>query len=157
MASARLTRSSVAHASCVIDCFAGRFFYKAQSGRFNGESYAAFLSEVLAQTKQHLSECSSLDLIQDSAKYHTSRAMQEFFAAHADRLTKCQLPSYSPDFNPIEFLWKKIRKRATHLKFFADFANLMQKVDDALLHFASTPSEIVSLMGLYCESLGEVS
>jgi transposase len=135
----------------LIDYFTGRFFYKAQAGRFNGESYAAFLSEVLAQTKQQLL------LIQDGAKYHTSRAMQEFFAAHADRLTKCQLPSYSPDFNPIEFLWKKLRKRATHLKYFAAFANLMQKVDDALLHFANTPSEIVSLMGLYCESLGEVS
>jgi len=25
------------------------------------------------------------------------------------------LPAYSPDFNPIEHLWKKIKKEATHL------------------------------------------
>ena len=135
----------------LIDYCSGRFFSKGQTDRFNGQSYAAFLAEVLAQTTEHII------LIQDGAKYHTSRFMGEFFAAHADRLTKYQLPSYSPDFNPIEFLWKKIKKRATHLKFFADFANLIQKVDEALLYFAAMPSEITSLMGLYCESLGEAS
>jgi transposase len=42
--------------------------------------------------------------------------MQQFFTAHAARLTIEQLPSYSPDFNPIEHLWKKVKKEATHLK-----------------------------------------
>jgi transposase len=134
--------------SGLIDVFSGCFFYKAQTGRFNSQSYAAFLSQVLAQTKQQII------LIQDGASYHTSRFMKDFFAAHADRLTKYQLPSYSPDFNPIEYLWKKVKKRATHLKYFADFATLMQRVDDALCHFAHMPSQITCLMGLYCESLG---
>lgn len=127
----------------LIDYFSGHFFSKGQTGRFNAESYSTFLSEVLAQTKQHLI------LIQDGARYHTSRSMKEFFAAHTDRLTCYQLPSYSPDFNPIEFLWKKVRKEATHLKYFPDFAVLMQKVDAALLLFAGLPAEITCLMGLY--------
>lgn len=134
----------------LIDYFSGRFLYKGQTGRFNAESYSDFLLEVLAKTKQYII------LIQDGAKYHTSKAMQQFFADHADRLIKFQLPSYSPDFNPIEFLWKKIKKRATHLRYFAEFAKLTQKVDDALLHFATAPSEITALMGQYCESLGSV-
>jgi transposase len=33
---------------------------------------------------------------------------------------KARLPSHSPDFNPIEFLWKKVRKQATHLKCFPE-------------------------------------
>jgi transposase len=37
-----------------------------------------------------------------------------FFAEHQDRLTVFQLPSYSPDYNPIEYLWRKTKKRATH-------------------------------------------
>jgi transposase len=135
----------------LIDHLSGRFFWKGQTGRFNGESYAAFLLDVLAQTKQHLV------LIQDGAKYHTSRLMTEFFAAHTDRLTRYQLPSYSPDFNPIEFLWKKVKKQATHLKYFPEFAALIQKVDGALHHFANTPDEITSLMGLYCKLPGAVS
>jgi len=135
----------------VIDHISGRFFWKGQTGRFNAESYAAFLLDVLRQTTQHLI------LIQDGAKYHTSRFMTEFFAAHADRLTKYQLPSYSPDFNPIEFLWKKVKKQATHLKYFPQFASLTGKVDGALLRFANMPDEITSLTGLYCKLLGAVS
>ena len=46
--------------------------------------------------------------------------MQQFFTAHADRLTIEQLPAYSPDFNPIEHLWKKVKKEVTHLKHFRD-------------------------------------
>ena len=80
--------------------------------------------------------------------------MQDFFAAHADRLTRYQLPSYSPDFNPIEYLWRNVKKDATHLKYFADFADLKQKVDKTMQQLATLPEEILGLMGRYCESLG---
>ena len=132
----------------LIDFCSGRLFWKGQTDRFNAESYMAFLAEVLTQTEQHLL------LIQDGARYHTSKAMQDFFAAHADRLTKYQLPSYSPDFNPIEYLWRNVKKDATHLKYFADFAELKQKVDKTMQQLATLPDAILGLMGRYCESLG---
>jgi transposase len=132
----------------LIDYFSGRFFYKSHEGRFNSESYAAFLLDVLAQTRRHVV------VIQDGARYHTSAAMKTFFEAHAARLTIEQLPSYSPDFNPIEHLWKKVKKEATHLKYCPDFSHLQAEVDRALLHFAQTPSEITVLMARYCETLG---
>lgn len=135
----------------LIECLSGRLYWKGQTERFNSESYTAFLSHVLAKTQQHFI------LIQDGATYHTSKHTKEFFAAHLDRLTKYQLPSYSPDFNPIEYLWKNVRKRATHLKYFALFASLIAKVDDALVHFSQIPESITSLMGLYCESLGALT
>ncbi len=132
----------------LIDFFSGRLFWQSERGRFNTASYQAFLVSVLAQTTQHII------LIQDGARYHTSRPMQQFFAAHADRLTKFQLPAYSPDFNPIEFLWKKVKKQATHLKYFPVFEDLTASVDQALQHFANLPLEILALMGRYCASLG---
>jgi transposase len=132
----------------LIDFFSGRLFWQSHTGRFNATSYQDFLTTVLAQTHQHII------LIQDGARYHTSRPMHEFFAAHSQRLTIYQLPTYSPDFNPIEFLWKKIKKQATHLKYFPAFDNLTAAVDNALRQFANLPSEILSLMGGYCLSLG---
>jgi len=132
----------------LIDYFSGRLFYKGQEGRFNSESYAAFLLDVLSQTRRHVV------VIQDGARYHTSQAMQDFVKAHAARLTIEQLPSYSPDFKPIEHLWKKVKKEATHLKYFPDFVQLQAEVDRALLHFAQTPREITVLMARYCETLG---
>ena len=80
--------------------------------------------------------------------------MREFVAAHADRLTVYQLPAYSPDFNPIEYLWKKVKKQATHLKYFETFVALTDKVDQTMRQFAGLPAEILTLMGRYCESLG---
>ena len=131
--------------------FSGRLCSKAHTGRFNSESYAAFLLDVLAQTTQHVL------VIQDGARYHTSKAMEEFFAAHSKRLTKVQLPAYSPDCNPMEYLWKKVKKMATHLKHFPDFSLLQAEVDKALLHFAQMPHEIMALMTRYCESLGALA
>lgn len=135
----------------LIDYFSGRLFWHGLTGRFNSETYAAFLTAVLAQTRQ------PIILIQDGARYHTSRAMQAFFAAHADRLHVFQLPAYSPDFNPIEALWKKVRKQATHLKYFATFEQLVAAVETTLTDFAEMPDEILALMGRYVRSLDAIA
>jgi transposase len=135
----------------LIDYFSGQFFYKTHEGRLNSESYTAFLLDVLAQTRRHVI------VIQDGARYHTSQAMQQFVNAHVARLPIEQLPSYSPDFNPIEHLWKKVKKEATHLKYFPEFTRLQAEVDRTLLHFAHTPREITVLMARYCETLGAIA
>jgi transposase len=132
-----------------IEYFSGALFYKAHTGKFTSESYQAFIGDVLTRTTQHLF------LIQDGARYHTSKAMQEFFAAHAERITVYPLPRYSPDFNPIEYLWRNVKKQATHLRYFPTFADLTKKVDAKLEHFADLPTAIKGLLGKYCETLGE--
>ena len=126
----------------VIEYFTGRFWYQGQEGRLTSETYMAFLTRVLAQITQ------PIILIQDGAKYHTSLAMQRFFALHTERLLVFQLPSYSPDYNPIEKLWKKVKKEGTHLQYFPTFQALTDTVEQALLTFANTPKEILSLCSL---------
>jgi transposase len=129
----------------VIEYCTGRFWYQGQEGRLNAETYRTFLTRVLAQTTQ------PIILVQDGAKYHTSAAMQRFFALHRERLMVFQLPSYSPDYNPIEKLWKKVKKEGTHLQYFPTFEALTDKVEQALLKFANTPEEILSLCSLPTE------
>jgi transposase len=131
-----------------IEYFSGRLFYRGIEGRFNSESYQAFLQMILAQTTQHLF------LIHDGARYHTSAATQAFLAAQSDRITAEPLPSYSPDYNPIEYLWKKTKKRATHNKYFKEFTALTVSVETALAYFAMHPDTVLSLFGRYCEESG---
>jgi transposase len=131
-----------------IDSFSGRRFFQGIEGRFNSESYQAFLQMILAQTTQHLF------LIHDGARYHTSAATQAFLAAHRDRITAEPLPSYSPDYNPIEFLWKKTKQRATHNQYFKEFIALTVSVDKALAYFATHPDTVLGLFGRYCEESG---
>ena len=132
----------------LIDYFSGRFFYQAIEGRFTSESYQAFLREVLRQTRKHLF------LIQDGARYHTSKSTRQFFEKHHQSLTVCQLPSYSPDYNPIEYLWKKIKARATHDKYFAKFEHLVSSVDKALAFFTERCQDVLDLFGIYCAEVG---
>ncbi len=131
-----------------IEYFSGRLFYQGIEGRFNSESYQGFLQMILEQTTQ------PLYLIHDGARYHTSAATQAFLAAHRDRITVEPLPSYSPDDNPIEYLWKKTKQRATHNKYFKEFAALTVSVDKALAYFATHPEEVLGLFGCYCEESG---
>lgn len=130
-----------------IDFFTGRLFYQAITDRFDSATYQAFLLNILSQTSQRII------LIQDGARYHTSKATRLFFACHRDRLTVYQLPSYSPDYNPIEYLWKNIKKRATHNKHFPAFESLTLSVDEALAYYAHHPEEVKQLMGVYCHAM----
>jgi transposase len=125
----------------LIDYFTGKLFSQATEARLTSVSYEAFLTQVLAETERRIV------LIQDGARYHTSKAMKEFFAKHASRLTVFQLPSYSPDYNPIEKLWKKIKEQETHLQYFPTFESLKEKVEQALVKFAKAPKEILALFG----------
>jgi len=131
----------------LIDYFSGRFFYQGIDGRFTSESYQAFLSQVLAQTRK------PVFLIQDGAKYHTSHSTRQF-VAHHPRLTIFQLPSYSPDYNPIEYLWRKVRKEATHNQYFAAFEQVVHSVDKTLAAFAVRSQEVLALFTRYCTEVG---
>jgi transposase len=131
-----------------IEYFSGRLFYQGIEGRFTSDSYQGFLRMILTHTTEHLF------LIHDGARYHTSQATQQFLETHRERITAYPLPSYSPDYNPIEYLWKKTKKRATHNQYFKEFAALTVSVDKALAYFATHPDMVLGLFGLYCEESG---
>jgi transposase len=129
----------------LIDYFTGCLLYQGQEGSLNSAAYTAFLRRVLEQTTQ------PIVLIQDGAKYHTSSETKAFFAQQATRLQVFQLPTYSPDYNPIEKLWKKIKQQDTHLHYFPTFEALTDRVEQALLKFANLPEEILALCSLPTE------
>jgi transposase len=131
-----------------IEYCSGRLFSQGSEGRFHSENYQAFLQMIMAQTTPHLF------LIHDGARYHTSASPQAFLVASRDRITAEPLPSYSPDYNPIEYLWKKTKQRATHNKYFKEFATLTVSVEKALAYFATHPEEVLGLVGCYCAESG---
>jgi DDE superfamily endonuclease/winged helix-turn-helix protein len=130
-----------------IELFSGRLFYQGLEGKFNAASDIAFLSTGLAPTIQ------PLFLVQDRANYPTAQAVPDFIQQHPQPLTVTRLPSYSPDFNPIEFLWRTVKRRTTHPVYFAEFHSLVSSVEDALAFFQSRPDYVRSLFTRYLDRL----
>ena len=131
----------------LIECFSGRLFYHGFDGKFTAETYIAFLTRVLEQTTE------PLFLVQDGAPYHTAATVKAFFQAHRARLHVTQLPSYSPDYNPIEFLWRATKRQATHNRYFPVFDTLIGSVEEALAAFATQPARVKALFGLYLDRM----
>ena len=126
----------------LIDDCTGHFFSQGQDGRLNSAASIPFLTRVLAQTTQ------PIILMQDGAKYHTSAETKAFCAQQTARLQVVQLPTSSPDYNPLEKLWKKIKQQDTHLHYFPTFEALTEQVEQALLKFTNAPEEILALCSL---------
>jgi transposase len=133
----------------LIEFFSGRLFYQGIDGKFNGPSYIAFLTGVLAQTTE------PLFLVQDGAPYHRAALVKAFFETHRARLHVTHLPSYSPDYNPIEFLWRATKRTATHNRYFPAFPDLIASVDEALAALSRQPERVQALFGLYLDDLAE--
>lgn len=124
----------------LVEWFSGRVFYSGQEERFTAKGYCAFLETVLTQTT------GPLVLVQDGARYHTAKETQVWVAAHAERVQLVQLPSYSPDYNPIEHLWRYV-KEGTHCAYFATFAALQERVEQRLQQLQADPSRVQQLLG----------
>jgi hypothetical protein len=83
--------------------------------------------------------------------------VKAFFACHADRFHVVNLPSYSPDYNPIEFLWRSVKRRATHNHYFPTFDILIDTVKEAMTFFSQHPEHVLSLFTFYLNRMAEPS
>jgi transposase len=110
------------------------------NGKFNSETYKEFLTQLLEQIDQ------PIILIEDSVSYHRSQAVEQFCAEQGQRLYKEALPKFSPDFNPIEKLWKNTKRDATHLKYFKSFADLRASVLKAFHHYLEEAAKVICVM-----------
>jgi len=124
-----------------IEFFGGSFQYMEADDKFNGESYIIFLKKVLAQY-----DCPVI-LVEDGAPYHGAKVVKDFLDSEGkDRISIYRLPSYSPDFNPIEKLWKNTKRDATHCKFFPTFDDLRASVVKAFKKYMEDATKIICVM-----------
>jgi len=66
----------------------------------NAAEFTVFLDQISMQAKGK-----TVAIILDNASFHKSRQVQEYLAANS--LVKLlYLPTYSPEYNPIERIWK---------------------------------------------------
>ncbi len=80
------------------------FWAQMTEEKCNWDTYLQFIKSLLKKGNK-------IVIVVDGAKYHFEKQrIQSFYENNKDRLIVIQLPPYSPDLNPIEQTWKKIKK-----------------------------------------------
>ena len=85
-----------------------------EANPFCAVSFRKFLERILKKAKTK----KKILMVLDNARYHHAKMNKEFIEKIKSKLELLFLPPYSPELNPIEFLWKKTRRAVTHNRYF---------------------------------------
>jgi transposase len=77
--------------------------------RRDGALFARHLNDVRLALRRY----QKVHVICDNARYHKYGAVAQFLKAHGDRVVLHYLPKYSPDCNPVERVWWRLREAIT--------------------------------------------
>jgi transposase len=110
-----------------VDLFNGKLVTQFEK-RFDAITFKCFLARLL----RHRAKGKILVVLLDNAKYHHAIFLQPFLRKNRRVLRLMFLPSYSPELNPIERVWKLIRKLCSHNTYFETFDQLSCAVTNRL-------------------------
>jgi transposase len=88
-----------------------------------------------------------ITLFLDNARYqHCALVIEKAISL---QIELCFLPSYSPNLNLIERLWKFVKKKCLYSKYYPDFASFKTAINDCLDQTSTTyKTELKSLLSL---------
>jgi transposase len=123
----------------------------ADAQRKSGRSKARRLQAAFARHLDHVGRWYPREkhkrvvLLIDNAPWHAGEVVRRALADHPHLELK-RLPSYSPRLNPIERLWKALRRRATHNRLFDSLADLKRSLRNSLRYFQTMCERVKSLI-----------
>jgi len=109
---------------------------------FDGASFEAFLRLLW----RHRRPGRLMVIVLDNAPYHRGEELDAFLESHRDGLRLDFLPPYSPKLNPIERVWKLLRRLRTHNTYF----ETLEKLVDEVCHQLSSWSKLNAVLRKLC-------
>jgi transposase len=95
-------RGSIAVSSAISP--AGRMVFRIEKGKVTSKTFIDFLRQI---TKNH--PWRKIIVITDNSPTHTAKAVEDFIEENKNRIVIYYLPTYSPDLNPDEEVWKYLK------------------------------------------------
>lgn len=89
----------------------------------NTEYFKDYLEYILEENPHK-----NIIMVLDNISFHHANIINKEFLPEVKRLKFLFLPSYSPDLNLQEWIWKELRKEVTHNTYYESF---IDKVKDA--------------------------
>jgi transposase len=104
---------------------------------FNAASFCDFLKQLVSKSRR------KIFLIIDNGPCHNlDEQGREWLGKNGHQIQLFRLPPYSPEFNPIEGVWKETKKRTTHNRFFHTTEERDAALTATFQHFDSNPALI---------------
>ena len=100
--------------SGAIDIIGKKLHYQ-EDKMLNAEATIAFLEKI----ENSYPEKKKIYIFSDNARYYKNKSVQNFIKT--SKIVLCFLPSYSPNLNPIERLWKWMKERVMYNTYYQEF------------------------------------
>ena len=94
------------HISVIAGLSRTNFLFRLHEGSIKKEQHVEFLKALRAHLKQPLL------IIWDGLKAHRSKLVREYLDSTGGEIQMAFLPPYSPDLNPVEYLWAWLKRHA---------------------------------------------
>jgi transposase len=125
----------------------GKLFTKLESGSFNAQSFWQFLQSLYKVSQV---EGKKIIIICDNAKYHHAILHKDWRHEKNNHFALDFLPPYSPQLNPVERVWKLLRRLRLHNQYFNSLDNVIEEVE-AQFFIWNKPNEVLRKL---CSSFG---
>lgn len=120
----------------------GQLTYMLAKERKNkGAEFLKFLKLLNSRYFSH-----KIYVIIDNAPTHRGAAISRCLNQHSDEIELIRLPPYSPQLNPIERIWKKLKQKHFHNRFFDGAKTFYKTLRGALKQIQLSPKEVFSSM-----------
>lgn len=121
--------------------------YVTKPSWFNYETTISCIREFIAD--RPAAENGHLFLVMDNAPWNKKAkrliSEDEQYSDIKEAVTIISLPPYSPDYNPIEQVWRITRREKTHNRFWAKLETLVSTLDTWFAGFAHPNEKLASL------------
>lgn len=111
---------------------------------FNTANFIRYLEQLL---RYYRPRGQKVHLIVDGAAYH--RAAGRWAQQQSDWIELHFLPGYSPDFNPVEQVWRKTKRKATHNRHFIDIPALRAAIFRCFLRYHGNPKSLLGIVSAW--------
>jgi transposase len=120
----------------------GKFVYQRPYDRFNGETFMDFMKYLRMITAR--SKKRNVFLL-DNARYHHWKEIKVWTDSIDEKFSLIFLPPYSPELNPIERVWKLVRRTSTHNRYFPNLDELEFAVEKIFWSWHRSSGVLVKL------------
>jgi transposase len=82
----------------------------------------------------------------DNVGYHHARLIKDWAEQNKSRIELHFLPAYSPQFNPIEIVWRQAKRAAAHNRHFRHLEELHSKLFRRFNRFQGNPRPLRTIV-----------